>query len=855
MSEAQSIGRITVNVAGGVAAVEVDNPRQLNALTRDMCLELQSVMPALDTDPDVVAITLRGAGQTFSSGATINDLPSVLLDRQADGSVVDQLSRADLAITRVAKPTIALVDGACMGGGWQLASACDFIIASERSVFAITPAKLGVIYPRAGIERLVRQVGPANAKLLLLSGESLSSARALSLGLIADAVPDAEFDIRCTALLDALTTNSRFSMRTLKYLVDLTVADGPDLDREWSAAWAATVDSPDLAIGIDAFLSRTKPSFTWPETTQPPERIGRPMVNEDPVYAPAAPFDEATEPSLFIHFEPGTRVLPAGFQTTEDFQPIPVDIVFEKDTAVTLRDGTTIYVDVLRPAGTDKVPVIVAWSQYGKSGGTHPKNKALFDLLGIDQSRLSGLGKFEGPDPAYWCANGFAICNPDARGAFSSEGDVLATGKQDGQDAADLIEWLAAQEWSNGKVGMAGNSSLAVSQWFTAAEQPEHLAAIAPWEGWSDTYRDLVLRGGMPDLSFADTWTVAFQGKNRREDLAEEARRYPLVGELWQSKVAELEKVTVPAYVVASYSNSIHTPGTFRGWRRIGSTEKWLRIHNTMEWPDFNEPANQDDLRRFFDHYLKGEDNGWETTPRVRYAVLDLEGGDLLNVPATEFPPSDAAETVFFLDGTTHALTTAEPSSAVPVSYDAESEQDSVSFDVTFDKETQIVGYPKARLWVEADGSDDMDVFVLLQKLDANGVTLEQFNVPNHGPAIDNLTRTGSSILKYKGSNGRLRASLRHVDEVRSTESVPAHTFDRVEKLEPGAIVPLDIDLFPVGLAFHRGERLRLTISGFNVLGGVMPARTTVEPDNNGRHVIHAGGSHASYLQLPIRGI
>ncbi len=78
------------------------------------------------------------------------------------------------------------------------------------------------------------------------------------------------------------------------------------------------------------------------------------------------------------------------------------------------------------------------------------------------------------------------------------------------------------------------------------------------------------------------------------------------------------------------------------------------------------------------------------------------------------------------------------------------------------------------------------------------------------------------------------------------------HTFDRVEKLEPGTVVPLDVDLFPVGLAFHPGEKLRLTISGFNVLGGVMPARTTVEPENHGRHVIHTGGSHASHLRLPV---
>lgn len=577
------------------------------------------------------------------------------------------------------------------------------------------------------------------------------------------------------------------------------------------------------------------------------------MINDDLVLLPATPFDETTEPSLFIAFEPGTRVLPAGFQTDERFRPIPVDIVFDKDVAVTLRDGTTIYVDVLRPAGDEKVPVIVAWSPYGKSGGTHPKNYDLFNLLGIDQSHLSGLGKFEAPDPAYWCANGYAICNPDPRGAFRSEGDIQVTGKQEGEDSADLIEWLAAQEWSNGKVGLSGNSYLALSQWYTAAEQPPHLAAIAPWEGWSDTYRDLLMRGGMPDLAFAETWHVSFMGKNQREDIVGAAHRSPLVNDLWRSKAAALENITVPAYVVGSYSNTIHTPGTFRGWREIASTDKWLRIHDNMEWPDFNDQANIDDLRRFFDRYLKGEQNGWEETPRVRYALLDLEGGDRTNVAASEFPPADFTTVAWYLDGASSTLAAQAPAEAVAVSYDAVEERNGVSFTLTFDAETEIVGYPKAAFWVEADGSDDMDIFVLLQKLNAAGEVLEQFTVPNQGPIIDNLTREGSSILKYKGSNGRLRVSMRNLDEAKSTDHVPAHTFDHVEKLAPGEVVSIEIDMFPVGLAFHPGEQLRLTINGYNLLGGVMPQRGTVTPENKGRHVVHTGGSQASYLQVSVR--
>jgi putative CocE/NonD family hydrolase len=89
---------------------------------------------------------------------------------------------------------------------------------------------------------------------------------------------------------------------------------------------------------------------------------------------------------------------------------------------------------------------------------------------------------------------------------------------QDGQDSYDLIEWLAVQDWCTGKVAMAGNSYLAISQWFAAAEQPPHLTAIAPWEGMSDLYRDLVMRGGMPDYAFPAMWSTSYAGNHLREE-------------------------------------------------------------------------------------------------------------------------------------------------------------------------------------------------------------------------------------------------------------------------------------------------------------------------------------------------
>ena len=120
-----------------------------------------------------------------------------------------------------------------------------------------------------------------------------------------------------------------------------------------------------------------------------------------------------------------------------------------------------------------------------------------------------------------------------------------------------------------------------------------------------------------------------------------------------------------------------------------------------------------------------------------------------------------------------------------------------------------------------------MEFFVLVQKLNAGGTPLQQLNAPNHGALMQGITGQGASVLRYKGSNGRLRVSARHLDETLSTNAVPAHTFDRVEKLKPGEIAQVSIDLFPLGLVFYPGEQLRLVVSSHNALGGIMPGEQT----------------------------
>ena len=142
-----------------------------------------------------------------------------------------------------------------------------------------------------------------------------------------------------------------------------------------------------------------------------------------------------------------------------------------------------------------------------------------------------------------------------------------------------------------------------------------------------------------------------------------------------------------------------------------------------------------------------------------------------------------------------------------------------------------------------AKGADDMDLFVFVQKLNVQGTPLQEFTVPNHGAMVHDVTERGASILRYKGlrrPSARVDAAL---DETLSTDEVPVHSFDRVEKLTPGAVVEVEIDLLPVGLVFHPGEQLRLVISAQNLFGQWMPALREYAPQNNGSHIIHTGGN------------
>jgi len=526
-----------------------------------------------------------------------------------------------------------------------------------------------------------------------------------------------------------------------------------------------------------------------------------------------------------IEFKPGTSTLKKGTTFINNGVALPCDIIWQRDVGVKMRDGVTIYADIFLPANTGEFPAILSWSPYGK---TLPQ----LAPPGVPPGAVSGLQKFEGPDPAYWCNHGYAVINVDARGSFNSEGNIYYWGTISANDCNDFIEWTATQDWCNGKVAMSGNSWLGIIQWFAAVQNPPHLTAIAPWEGHIDLYRYDVLRGGIPDTAFNNFNTNTQIGLNRVEYMAAMAVKYPLMNAYWRDKAPQLEKITIPAYIVASWGGH-HTIDAFR---RISSKEKWLRVHNTGEWPDYYEYT--EDLRRFFDYFLKDVENGWEKTPGVRLSILDLGGTDTVNRPEEEWPLARTQYEKLYLDASTAALSLNPTDRESVVRYKADDNRSEIRFTFEFKEDAEFTGYVSLHLWFETDTADDADVFVLVHKLDADGKSV----LGGYG---------------FIGPDGRLRASHRRPDASQSTPWLPYHPHDNEELLKPGQAVPLDIEIRPIGMRWHKGEKLELIIAGFNVMsrfrkgghGGMnLPGPVT---RNKGNHIVHTGGSYDSYLLMP----
>ena len=517
-----------------------------------------------------------------------------------------------------------------------------------------------------------------------------------------------------------------------------------------------------------------------------------------------------------------------------------------------MRDDCTLSVNVFRPDDSGQHPVILSFTPYGKDVG--PKEGWLVaagDLTRLEDLpdhgsepgfiRASDVTSFEAPDPAFWVPEGYVVVIADVRGYFKSRGIPGMFSKKDTHDFYDLVEWASQQQWSDGNVGLNGVSYLAISQWYTAAQRPPHLKAIIPWQGISDPYRDALFHGGIPETRFTRDWMKVIRVGARFPNPAiypqplaiAQKKFFRAIDRLFPAPV--LENIDVPALVCATWSDQgLHSRGSFEGFSRIGSEHKWLYTHGRKKWEVFYSEEGRQAQKQFFDFFLKGIPNGMLEVPRVRIEVRETREKWTVRYE-NEWPLARTRYTELHLGGP-GTLTSDKAPAEVSVSYNSTTDS-GVHFDFRFENDTELTGYMKLKLWVSTTAGTDMDLFVGVKKLDADG------NEVYFEGGV-------AGFEKDMAATGWLRVSQRELNPKRSKPWKPYQDHLGEQKIRPGEIVPVEIEILPSSTLFKKGETLRLVVQGSDIT-----SNPSIHHDmlvNKGRHHIHFGGRHDSHLLVPV---
>lgn len=507
-------------------------------------------------------------------------------------------------------------------------------------------------------------------------------------------------------------------------------------------------------------------------------------------------------------------------------------IQIDWDVPIEMDDGLVLRADVFRPQGTARHPVILSYGPYAKGlsfqegykGNWARLVKAAPEVLEGSSNRFQN---WELVDPEKWVPDGYVCVRVDSRGAGRSPGFLDVWSARETLDLYHCVEWAGTQPWSSGKVGINGISYYAMNQWTVGALRPPHLAALCIWEGSSDYYRELCRHGGILS-DFLDSWhprqvaSVQHGVGNRGArsvvtgemvagpetlppaelskqcaDTPGEARRRHLIDDYYEARTAKFEDIEAPLLSAANWGGmGLHPRGNFEGWLRAGSKQKWLEVHGDTHFTHFYSRYGEALQKKFFGHFLKGEDNGWTKQPRVSLNIRS-PGEKFVLRAENEWPLARTQWTKYFLDPDRLGLGTNAPAQATTLSY--ETTGDGLTFStppLTYSLE--ITGPVAAKLWISSETAD-ADFFLALRVFD---------------PAGKEITFIGSNDPRTPVGLGWLRASHRKLDPELSRPYRPWHTHDEIRPLEPGVPVDLDVEIWPTSIVVPPGFRLALTVRG-----------------------------------------
>ncbi|KAJ4351114.1 uncharacterized protein N0V89_006453 [Didymosphaeria variabile] len=538
------------------------------------------------------------------------------------------------------------------------------------------------------------------------------------------------------------------------------------------------------------------------------------------------------------------------------------------------------------PFGNKKYPVIATYGPYGKDVPYKVFFPKSWDQL--NPVMKSEHAAWETPDPGYWTSKGYNVVRVDERGAGQSPGELDTMSRGTSEAFFDVIEWCAEQEWSSGKVGLLGISYYAGTQWRVAARRPKGLAAIIPWEGMSDYYRDRVRHGGILSDKFIKFWWENAVDKNqygkpgraaknwgldtldgdldektlitnRRNQMEDTASHRFLDEEYYASRNFEVEDIEVPLLSVANWGGILlHLRGNVLGWMRASSQYKFLHFivgrHDLPFYYDHSAKLQQS----FFDAFLKDNDyDGWKSGEQPRVKLCLRKGDCGVDDPERElafptrgeadWPIPDTKYTKFFLNGS-NELSESPKGEKKTFSYDALAGEP-VWFRYTVPNTLELTGHILAHLNISSSSKNgktptDIDLFVTLRKL------------AKDSSEIYYTGTMGDPVPLVKGWQ---RVSLRKTDPSNSLHRpyLPYRNYrgSEVQEVKVGELYEVDVEVWPTNVVLEEGETLVFEVAGHDTQGVGHFSHGHTEDRKlevfDGLNNVHVGGDD-SWLLLPI---
>lgn len=494
-----------------------------------------------------------------------------------------------------------------------------------------------------------------------------------------------------------------------------------------------------------------------------------------------------------------------------------------------MSDGVRVSARVFRPSGDGVYPTLFAASPYRYDNDDLPPGTVFF---------------WHETGPIHWyLERGYAYVHLDIRGTGKSEGEYGFLDARERRDLYEVIEWIAAQPWSNGKIGGIGQSYYAATQWAAASQCPPHLTCIAPFDGNIDPYRGWAYQGGIMSNFMSSWWNGSVRQANKfpangsgpRDidvDVPAMTMKHPTLDDFWAERIVAplLEAVQIPVYSIGVWAKrDIHLHGNIRGYHLVRGPKKLKLISAASGAATLglfaSEAFHEKVLLPFYDHWLKGLDTDYTTRPDVEFTY----NGTVVTESSPTWPPADVKYAPLYLasgptgsvmsrnDGALKA--TPDVSGQTSYSYPA---PDWVAGPVVMtargpDPVAGVLTFTSPPLEAALDiaGPIELQIYATSTRTDLNVIVRLAEQLSQTADARETGQQPESRLV----TKGWLRASHRAVDAALSHLGAPMHGHSVVEPLTPGEPVALRVapDAYraPVcqGLAYSsRGVVRRLDI-------------------------------------------